>query len=780
MAMKKDLQSEAQKKVQALLKSAEEMRRLKRVAHGVAELTRGRLELLHNDELAGALPEYLAEESTEGIDSAQLLLRRIGEASVGRDRELRTRAVMILSLSIDRIVGIGNFDMLTTLASILNAWLTEETEFVAGYDVICRQIREVCNRLIQRKSLQEAQELVFTLFAIQGGQIERKKSMRSVAARTLSQIAAHDTLDMLFDEFLKGQGQRKGQAEALLKCLGQAAISRALELAGEVEEEGKRRQLITFLTCLGRPVLRVFEERLQDDIPWGMRRDILLVLASMHDDGAYPLVEMNIAHPDVRVQREAVDCIFKLGGESMVERLIQALFKVEDTLKNLIVKKLAKLNNLAIRDALLTLLDGKVLKKDFRDEMLLSSIIVALQPYPDTRALIQLREFRELVENRSGSRQLLHLIDDTLLTMESEMRHRRHQKIETESVGFAHDPEALRQAKRKTQEIEKEVIKLLEEGKGREAAEMLFESCVEAAKEKDFFTAERLRDRILGADTAAVQLVIEADEVIHWERNSKIPASYYQTWKPLRSAIGAREFEALYSVFTSEQYLEDEIIAREGERDGRLYFINSGTVSLVCASGGANTFLKRLKPGSVVGAEQFFSISVWTVTVRARSAVELHSLKVKDLQELERDYPGMTRKLQDYCTKSNAIPELLKMSGGDRRTAPRFKVAAMINTVLVDAYGTTGNRSFVCQLMDISQGGFSYSIGIANPENARQMLGRQVRFDLSLAEDSVLSIEGKVVGIESIEGRKELYRVHARLLESLASDEVNRIVKMIG
>ena len=268
MAMKKDLQSEAQKKVQALLKSAEEMRRLKRVAHGVAELTRGRLELLHNDELAGALPEYLAEESTEGIDSAQLLLRRIGEASVGRDRELRTRSVMILSLSIDRIVGIGNFDMLTTLASILNAWLTEETEFVAGYDVICRQIREVCNRLIQRKSLQEAQELVFTLFAIQGGQIERKKSMRSVAARTLSQIAAHDTLDMLFDEFLKGQGQRKGQAEALLKCLGQAAISQALELAGEVEEEGKRRQLITFLTCLGRPVLRVFEERLQGDIPW--------------------------------------------------------------------------------------------------------------------------------------------------------------------------------------------------------------------------------------------------------------------------------------------------------------------------------------------------------------------------------------------------------------------------------------------------------------------------------------------------------------------------------
>jgi len=60
MDIEKERQAEAQQKVQALLRSAEEMRRQRRIAHGVTELTNGRLDLLFNDELAGAIPEYLS------------------------------------------------------------------------------------------------------------------------------------------------------------------------------------------------------------------------------------------------------------------------------------------------------------------------------------------------------------------------------------------------------------------------------------------------------------------------------------------------------------------------------------------------------------------------------------------------------------------------------------------------------------------------------------------------------------------------------------------------
>lgn len=781
MDIEKDRQSEARRKVQALLKSAEEMRRQKRVAHGITELTKGNLDLLYNDELAAAIPEYLGDiGDDDAVDTAQQLLSCLGDASISKDAPLRLRAVMILSLSIDQVVATDNIESLCVLSEILNAWLQEETEFVPGYEVLCRQMQDICSTSLQAGRPREAERILVTLNEIKSGKLKRKKSMRSVVVRAIEKIAQPELLALLFEELFNLQGEKLRRMEHILQLMGRPAVVHALEMLEAEDEAAKREQLMHFLTSTGRVAVKVFEDMMEYDSRWNVRCDMLQILIAMRDDRIYPLVELNLVHPDTRVQREAIDCVIKLGGDNMIQRLTEALFQVDDTLKNLIVKKLARIESLTIRDALLTLLDEKVARKDFSDDLLLSSIIVALQPYPDTRALIQLREFKELLENGSGSRKLLHLVDDALLMLESEMRHRRHRKIETESIGFADDPEAIRQAKRKIQEIEKEVVALLEKGQGQEAAEKLFLRCVESAREKDFTTAERLRDRILGADTGAIELVIEADEIINWEKNSKIPASFYEMWKPLRHAIGAMEFETLYAMLVPEQYQNDEIIAREGERDDRMYFISAGSVSLVCSSGPAKTFLKRLQAGAVLGADQFFAISVWTVTARARTPVELHSLRRRDLKELESQYPGVSSSLQKYCEGANSIPELLKMSGGDRRGTARYTVAAIIRTVLVDAYGGTGDRSFVGQLQDISQGGFCYNIGIANRESARLLLGRQVRFELAFDGDTSLTIEGVVVGMNALEGKKDMFQVHVRMLEPLSAGEIRQIVEMIG
>lgn len=780
MKIEKNRQDEARQKVQALLQSAEEMRRQKRVAHSVGEFMRGRLDLLFNDEFATAVPDYLSDTADEdAIESGLQLLQRLGEATIGHDQELRQRAVMILSLSANRIVDTENLETICALAEVLTSWLILEVEFVPGYEVLCRQLQDICLLLLNEGRLQPAEAILAAMHDIQSGVVLKKNSIRSVAKRSIDQVGQMEVIARLFDRLLQYQGDKQRQIERLLTLLGDPAVLHALALLEEREDEGDRRQLFHFLISAGRTAMRVFRDQMEQEASWSLRCDMLQILCAMKDDGVYPLIELNVIYPDARVQREAVDCIIRLGGENLISRLIEALFQVDDSLKNLIVKKLGKLENLAIRDALLTLLDEKVGRKDFTDELLLSSIVVALRPYPDTRALIQLRELREYVEGRESSKKLLHLIDDTLLTLESEMRHRRHRKIEAENIAYSDDPEATRQAKKRIQEIEKEVISLLEQGLGELAAEKLYQHCVAAAREKDFVTAERLRDRILGADTTSINLVVEADEIINWERESKIPASFYKLWKPLRSAIGHREFEALYGALVAEEYQDDEIIAREGERDDRLYFLNSGSVSLVCSTGNAKTFLKRLQPGAVIGADQFFAISVWTVTARARTPVGLHSLRRGELEKLEKMYPGISQKLEEYSS-SGSVPELLKMSGGDRRSSPRYPVAAIIKTVLVDAYGETGHRSFVGQLQDISQGGFCYSIGIASRDNARLLLGRQVRFELNLEQDVLVRVEGVVVGIEPMENRKEMYNVHVKMIETLSPQEVRKIVDKLG
>jgi len=781
MEIEKDRQSEARQKVQALLRSAEEMRRQRRVEYGVGELMRGRLDFLYNDELAASLPEYLADLlGGDGEDTRKLLLVRIGEASISADASMRQRAIMILSLSAERIVALGRIEALAGMSALLLPWLSMETEIVAGYETVCRQLQVIGTALLQNGRLREADPVLSMLEDIRSGRLKKKNSIRSMAARSLEDIARPGLLAQLFSNLFDLRNEESPEMERILILLGRPAVRSALGLLKSLEEGDERERLVHFFISAGRSTVRVFEEQMQQQSPWHARCEMLRILAAMEDDGVYPLIEANLGFPDIRVQREAIDSLVRIGGENLIQRLTEALSLVDDSLKSDVVRKLAKLESLGIRDALLSLLDEKVGRKDFSDEQLLSSIVVGLRSYPDPRAIIQLRELRGYLEDRVGAKKLLHLIDDTLVMLESEMRHRQHRKIETESVSFTDDPESIRQAKMKTREIEKEVISFLERGMRLEAAEKLFESCVAAAREKDFATAERLRDRILGADTGSVDLVIKADEIINWERDSRIPASYYELWKSLRGAVGAGEFEHLYGALVAEQYTAGEIIFREGERADRLYLVDSGTVSLVCGAGSTETYLKRLPPGSVVGADQFFAITVWTVTAKARTAVELHSLSRSALLELEEREPGIGGKLQQYCAGFNSVPELLKMSGGDRRGNPRFSVAAIIHTILVDDYGEPGHRRYVGQLQDIAQGGFCYCVSVADKEQTRALLGKQILFELALADNTTLRIEGTVVGIEPVEGKKEMYRIHGRMLERLSPEAIRKIVEKHG
>ena len=774
-------QSEAQKKIQILVKSAEAERKQKRISQKIAEVLEGNLELLSDDEVHAFLPEYIATELLNGAGGDVMkVLERLGEATASADKQVHARAVMLLSLSADRILSAGHLGSLQKFSGVLRSWLILETEFVAGYEVLCRQLQDVCTLFLKSGMWRDAADLLTTLHEIQTGKLKKTNLMQSIIKRALDAVSGAEVLAVLFENIFAGQGETAEQSKRCLFGFGRQAVAYGFTLLEEMELGDERQALVNFLAEAGRTTARFFEEKMQDESRWEVRCYMLRILSAMEDDGVYPLIEGNLLYPDGRVQREVLDCIIRAGGDNLISRLTQALAHVNDSLKTFIIKKLAKLESVVVRDVLLSLLDEKISRKDFSDELLLSAIIVALRPYPDTRTLIQLRELHGYLQNLGGVRKVLHLLDDTLLILESELRHRRHLKKEEETAEFSDDPVATRQAKKKAQEIEQQVIALLEKGQAEQAAEQLYRKCAEAARDKDFATAERLRDRILGVHPGSVHLVIEAEEIIIRERESQIPSRHLELWKGLRHAIGEKEFESLYIASEQEEFEVDEIIVREGERDDRLYFLSSGSVSLVCTTGSAKTFLKRLKAGSVVGAEQFFAISVWTVTVQARTPVELYSLRREALGGLGQKFPGIEQRLRQYCEDVDSIPDLLKMSGGDRRSMSRHPVSAIIRTLLLDSYGSAGHKSFVGQLQDISQGGFCYTIGIANRDNARLLLGRQVRFELQLEDETQVEMEGVIVGIEPVEQKRELYTVHVRLLQALSTAETGKIVEMLS
>ena len=312
MDMENDRQSEAQRKVQALLKSAEEVRRQKRLNYGVAELALGNLDLLKNDELAAALPDYLVETvDDEGIATGVNLLQRLGEASRSRDRSMRSRAITILSLTIERIAASENSMLLVTLLDTLVAWLRQEEELLPGSEVLVGQIAQLGADNLAADRFEQAGEVFSVLREISSGEREKRSSIRSLTSKALLRVVAPPLLARLLDR-LRVEDEEGGQRlEKMLVLLGKPAATQALSLLDRERDEEMRRRLMRLLTAGGRVSATVFEEQMAIGASPVLRKDMLQILSAMEDDGVFPLLEQNLHHEDTLVQREAVEAVIE-------------------------------------------------------------------------------------------------------------------------------------------------------------------------------------------------------------------------------------------------------------------------------------------------------------------------------------------------------------------------------------------------------------------------------------------------------------------------------------
>lgn len=97
-------------KTQNLLHSSERQRRQLRLQRGIAELDNHRFQILHNTEFVDALIDYLQNEYQEhSTDSIRNILDKIGESARSGDKDLRERAVFILSVIADKILKSNNY-----------------------------------------------------------------------------------------------------------------------------------------------------------------------------------------------------------------------------------------------------------------------------------------------------------------------------------------------------------------------------------------------------------------------------------------------------------------------------------------------------------------------------------------------------------------------------------------------------------------------------------------------------------------------------------------------
>lgn len=769
-------------KARQVVLEAEQEKNRNRISQAVQQFLAGDRDLLNRREVASALGPHLVHcYQTGQRQTVHDALAALGSLVCDGDQDLREKAVDALSKCSAALEQYNDFEVSLRIYKPLVAWMSCEETYISGFGIACSQLHKLAQKVLSNKKYwPEAEPLLITLHHIQEGVVDRNSSIRGMAVKLLESLATKQLLDSLATCYLQERANLRYSAETIITNLGRRSVVYLLNRLMHSQSKDERLQLIKLIPGTGNVAVPVLSECLDKKPPWYVIRNIVFVISELNNGSLYNIVRPYLSHPDIRVQQQVLSCMVKISGGKLQRRLIEALPLVHDELKMQIIMQLSQIGGGEVVSALLDLLGSRdSLNRETYIELLVK-ICVAFKFSSSKEVIPALNELIDERQKHAGpSDPVIVTARDTLLVLEPRYRHQSQavggdiDSVESE-YRFVSETDMAGSLRR----IERSVKELVAQGDLERAGQKLFANAVTAARDKDFASAELLRDKMLEINPLALSEVIRLGEIIEEEKSSSLSNHHIAVWSELYEQMTTEEFNALYFAMKQEIYQVDEALVREGETDPSLYFVNAGIIRMSCQSGGRETFLKRLRPGEVIGVAQFFSASVWTVSLAAQTETQVHVLSRENYETLTATYPDLAAKLFAFCNKYDTVPELLKMAGSDRREYPRYGVNIFINNLLLDPYGNAGKRKFKGELADISRGGLCFTVHITSRENARLLLGRQIVSEMHVADGTVLKCFGVIVGVQSHRDNDQHFSVHVRFYRNMEQQDVTRIVNL--
>jgi len=766
--------------VAQVLDEAEKERIQKRLDFGIQALSQQNDQILLNNEFIEHLPGLIQDLlNQEDQDPAIELLSQLERTGSHENPQIQERSITVLSLVFDKLVQEDNQKFVQIIVCILADWLRNQMEYNPSCETICSQLLEWSRSMFRRGRYEDIEYFLMTLGQIESGNVEASDTFVKTIRRVQKQFGADDVIDELLEISLNEDDPSSVTARNLLSHMGSHITKYLVDKLLLCESKEQRFQLIGMITSRGRSISGLLVKRLEDQAPWYFIRNIIMMMSMIDDDSLFPHIKTFLSCDDIRVQREAIHYIHRRGSQQKELYMLDALFQVDDELKIKLIMQLSSIGGEEIEEALLGLLAArKNLSKMFGKEVMAKACI-GLEDSMNPKVIDLLTE---IIEERKA----VFGIDDRVVTAaisslnKIEPRIRREEK-QTErdyqqkeihsddeiSYGSGYDLEAL----------EERVDRLLLEDQHDIVEEMLYDQALLALAEKDFKTVNYLREKILQVNPGALSKAIELAGMIgHKEGKEIIFESDDKIWDELKGVLSKEKFDVFFNLLEHRQYQNDEIIVQQGNYDPCLYFIQSGFVNLTYRLNEYDRFLKRLRPGDVIGVQSLFDASVWSVSLVAQKNVGIYSLLYDRFGQLVSRYPEVENTLQNYCSNKDQVSELLQMSGEERRQAPRFALQAMIHNTLLDRFGIVGKREFKAEIVGISTGGLRFLTRISKRENRQSLLGRMIISEIENGESTTLTSKGTIIGVKEQKGMDKYHTIHVRFEKPLSQSQVTDVV----
>lgn len=652
-----DIDKEKQLKIIAqtnqLLHSTENQRMLLRFQRGVVDLENGRFEILRNSEFVEKLIEYLYTLYQRGPEQNIIkILDKIGFCACSANKELRERAVFILSIFADRISEEkNNPEFLEAVSRLLVNWLQIETEYLSGFHFICLQLQKILQKMLRMGLWYQAENLIIVLSQIQKGVLHKNNLIRKTISKVHSSLAEEPFLKNLVDVYLDKKEDRRDIAQCLLLHFGSKAAAVLVQSLIDCKDKEKRFTLIEFIPITGKVVLPVCDFCLKQNPPWYVIRNLIIIISRLEDPKLYEMVRPYLTHRDIRVQLQVLNCITKLGGAQMRDRLIEALPFINDDLKQQVVVQLGNMGGKDVGNALCTLLERRgELAIHVQDELILT-LCTKIKFEPSERAIAVVKELlNERMQRFGEGGRVFQAAQDALVSMELK---NTGNKTVGATVVMPFELPAVIDTFKVPVATEEEFDSLLK-GSGPLGQEELTSPPTMAAE------PQKEESQPVGESSNPLG---SKDIIREAEKNLSDPGSaiHFALWAKLYQEMTTEEFTAFHTALQRKTYQPEELIIARGDQQPLLFFFDSGTVNLVRNQAGEEVHLSAAGAGDLIGSDVFLSGDAWNLSLYAGETVRAHVFDLENLMTMRVDFPQLAEKIFTFCAGHDVLQALLRV-----------------------------------------------------------------------------------------------------------------------
>ncbi|MGI9537554.1 MAG: cyclic nucleotide-binding domain-containing protein, partial [Desulfocapsaceae bacterium] len=540
--------------------------------------------------------------------------------------------------------------------------------------------------------------------------------------------------------------QRKDVVENILLNMGRQGTSFLVQKLAHSNDKEERLALVDLIPRIGKVSVPVLISCLDDQQPWFVTRNIIMIFSRLGDDTLYTEVKRYLSHQDIRVQQQVLNCIEVLGGEEMQERLLEALQIINDELKAHVVDLLDQFKGTEVEAALLDLFEQRENFSSHVHDFLISKLCSKLVAYPSSATIQSLLSLIEDRKERYGAADsLVRTATDALLKIE--------QNTSGESI-FSQSIE------------ESQVNSLIED-------EVLAQIPADPENLSDDYSDGGLSDIFVETltDTLSSQKPLEQNEDRTATFESHLSQDHHlMVWSAFYERLDTEEANTFFKILKPLTLEAGDFIVQQGDKLSDLIFIDHGYADIIFPATTGSLVFAPIQGGEIFGSEGFFKGLPWPFTIQAQTEIQVRLLKKEQFSESQEAVPSLLDKLSVFCRHYGVLPDLIRSAMNYTPDNEEQEIDIHCSFSFKTSKGNEIENEVTGNLSKTSLGGLNLTVPYANLDNITACLGHQVSAELSSSDGIQQTCFGLIAGGGLYEGSEDTLHLHIKLYHPLKEE----------